>query len=1180
VKSFDILTCPLQGSRLIEASAGTGKTYTIAGLFLRLILEEGIAVSRILVVTFTVAATEELKERIRKTLRRVISLLADEDTAETDPLLIALAERYREDRGALGRLQSALRNFDEAAIYTIHGFCQQMLFENAFESNSTFDTVLITDERELLQEVIDDFWRQNFYRLPEKLARYVMQEISIGDLFKLLVKRSIDPDFQILPRELPDESVVINALESLRDAYGDMCRVWNESGDEIRKVLLSHRGLDGRRYRKNLLEKWLDQIALYVRSDDPLGTSPLERFSQERLRESTKADCMPPEHEFFYCCELLHEKREESLALIDQYILGLKSTLFDFADRELGRRKSEKNARSFDDLLIHLHEALGEGEDSALARSARKRFSAALIDEFQDTDPVQYNIFTTLFGRDDSALFLIGDPKQAIFGFRGADIFSYLKASLSVTDRYTLQMNWRSDEGLISAFNTLFKRLHRPFIFEEIGYVPVSAAPREGRVFSITDNGSPFQIWFLDSGLADNRDGISINKSTAERFISRAVASEISRLIRAGTARIDDKPLEPGDIAVLVRTHRQARMVQDHLRKLSVPSVLQGAESVFSAREALELERVMLAVAEPGNESLLRTALATDIFGYSGEQLLLRNNDDPDGDLLLDRMYRYHNLWVQHGFMRMFRSLLTNEGVRFRLLSFIDGERRMTNLLHLSELLHCAEVEQKQGMESLITWLSVRRESPVKEEELRLETDDDAVQIVTVHSSKGLEYPVVFCPFAWSGRAPDRSGFTFHDPKRAYNLTLDLRSQDEENWKCAEREDLAENIRLLYVAITRARHRCYLFWGKINNTGTSAPAYLFHQPERAGEDPVAELRNEMISRDPEMMIRDLEKIAEKSQNSIAVKVFSSIPEERSLPRPRLYDEISCRRFTGTIRRDWKISSYSSLIYRREESEPDYDRALAITPPGGGTGDIFGFPRGAQAGQCIHEIFEGIDFTNSAREEWSELINSRLRRYGFEQKWRNPLLAMIERVLDTRLGDRGDFSLRSVGNGDRLNELEFHFPLGSDAVPKLITLISHYSERFAQRLKKLAILPARGFVRGFIDMVFRQGDRYHIVDWKSNHLGGSIEDYSREALQSAMEEHYYILQYHLYAVALHRYLSVRISDYDYEKHFGDIFYIFIRGVDPASGPAYGIYSERPSAALISALSESLGEGADE
>ncbi|MDY6933755.1 MAG: exodeoxyribonuclease V subunit beta [Spirochaetota bacterium] len=1197
MKSFNIIDCPLNGTNLIEASAGTGKTYIIASLFLRLILEKQFMIEDILSVTFTEAATEELRYRIRGRLREaLLALTSNHNIALSDEFLNILITKYRNDESAIRRLRYALMNFDEASIYTIHGFCQRMLMENAFESGSLFDTELLSRQSELLLEIVDDYWRINFYNTPSLLAQYLILKKYSPDYFlQVLKNRSIDPSFEIIPDvTAPD----INGIgEELLKDYERLCVNWSSMKLEVEGILLHAIALNRKTYRRSSIPAWIEAMDDFISLGDPmLRFDAFNRFTTSSIMRATKKDFQNPIHPFFDLCEHFETSYRSLESTFDRYILCKSRELFEYVKDELNKRKSLRNIRTFDDLLVDMHKSIREGYNSELARAVRSRFKAALVDEFQDTDPIQYDIFTTIFGTDDRILYLIGDPKQAIYRFRGADIFAYIKASSSIRYRYTLNTNWRSEPNLIRAVNTIFSRSKDfvPFIFEDIAFQEVKSSEKESSEF-LYINGkheSQLHIWFIDRKYADKKYGF-ISKGKAIRLVSRSLAAEISRLLhlgRKGQAVIANKAIMPSDIAVLVRKNNQAKIVQDELRSLNIPSVLYGAESIFVSHEAMEMERVLSAIVEYGNERRIKVALTTDIFGFSGNEILAFTEDETGWEALMNRFSQYNDLWTRYGFVRMFRVLLKGENVRIKLLSYPDGERRITNLLHCSEVLHRGEVENKLSIDGLLKWFRLKlfQGDESEENQIRLETDEDAVKIITIHKSKGLEFPIVFCPFIWDrAKIDDNKSFTFHNPARDNRLTLDLNAMDEMNRRIAEKEELAENIRLLYVALTRAKNRCYLVWGKINQSESSALAYIFHKPnDLSPHNLVSELGDYVKPLINEDMFDDVKGIDEMGDGTI---MLTGIPAQDSYqyqPYDLLHEKLSCREFKGYISKDWMITSYSSLVSnsRYGMENPDYDRVdseVRFQHRVNEGETIFSFPRGVVAGACIHEIFENLDYTltNSACTE--RLISQKLAKHGFHNRWQGVMSNMIKNVLTTPLKPECmDFILQKVDNSHRLNELEFYFPIERISPEMLSNIFSSWSglntrtESFASRMKRLGFRTVRGFLRGFIDMVFMFNDKYYIVDWKSNYLGDSIRDYNQDEILSAMEDHYYFFQYHLYVVALHRYLMTRMTEYRYDRHFGGVFYIFVRGVDPQRGPSYGIFHDFPSSELIDELNKSL------
>ncbi|MBN2125681.1 MAG: UvrD-helicase domain-containing protein, partial [Deltaproteobacteria bacterium] len=554
---FDILSSPLEGTNLIEASAGTGKTYTVAGLFLRLVLEKGFAVSEILVVTFTQAATEELKDRIRSRLREALAAFTRGETG--DPFLGVLLQRHGREALSLSRLREALYDFDRAAVFTIHGFCRRMLSEKAFESRSLFDTELVTDLEDLKREIIEDFWRRRFYGASSLFVRYALSRgFSPEGLLAMIGPWASWPGVRIIPEAAPPDPLPLE--EDFRDALDEVRRIWQGERDDVLRILDAHEGLNRNLYRRERIPEWAEGMDAFLalESPTPIFFKGFEKLTLGEILRAVKKGHDPPTHPLFGSCDRLRSAGDVLAEVYEQHLISLKRSLYGYLDEELDRRKRAGNIQSFDDLLIRLEGALRGRGGERLSRAVGGIFKAALIDEFQDTDPVQYAIFKRIFGEAGSILFLIGDPKQAIYSFRGADIFAYMEASRDVERRYSLEENWRAEPALIEAVNTLFSARARPFLFEPIPFHPTAPAPRDHERLRIEgDPSAPFSIWFMD-GSRYAEPGKPITRTRARETIRRAVAAEISRLLflaRAGGALIGDRPVREGDIAVLVRTH-------------------------------------------------------------------------------------------------------------------------------------------------------------------------------------------------------------------------------------------------------------------------------------------------------------------------------------------------------------------------------------------------------------------------------------------------------------------------------------------------------------------------------------------------------------------------------------------------------------------------------------------------
>jgi exodeoxyribonuclease V beta subunit len=642
-------------------------------------------------------------------------------------------------------------------------------------------------------------------------------------------------------------------------------------------------------------------------------------------------------------------------------------------------------------------------------------------------------------------------------------------------------------------------------------------------------------------------------------------------------------------MAVLVRQNSEALSVQKALAEKNVPSVLFSTENLFDSPEATEVARFIYAVAEPNAESRLKAALSTDMLGISGEELERLILDEALWENWLVKFRKYHELWHERGFFRMFRSFLRDEKVMTRLMGFANGERRNTNLLHLMEVLHQASIEKKLNPTGLLTWFLEQRDrnAPRSEEhQLRLESDENAVNLVTIHKSKGLEYPIVFCPFSWDGVRDKAAGdpLLFHKQGKGMELIFDLGSDEWQAHKAiADKEELAENLRLLYVALTRAKSRVYLAWGRFRDAETSAPAYLLHPPPAKDPDNLVKALSENFKQvKNEELLSAAKSLMKKPAATVKVikdletgeSRFSQLPEELQIHPPK--------GFAGRIDRTWRISSFSALVSDRPDIQEgtDYDSLpgpedplAPMEKPAG----IFAFPKGAKAGTFLHDVFEHLDFFNATALSAKDLVAEKIDQYGYDPSWSETVCDMVGKVLTVPLDpEQQDFRLSRVRMEDRLNELEFYFPLkvlAPETVGKILAG-GNLRQEIPETMERLSFSPCRGFMKGFMDMVFRFKDRYYLVDWKSNFLGASVEDYGPENLAKAMEENFYTLQYTFYTLALNRYLKLRAREYDYDRHFGGVFYVFLRGVDPGKGPEFGIFRSKPRQELIDALTEEM------
>ena len=1164
------LTLPLRGLHLIEASAGTGKTYTITTLFVRLLVEADLPVDRILVVTFTEAATAELQGRVRDRIAATLRMDTKDDLAR------GLVERFGEDV-VQARLRRALHDFDECAISTIHGFCSRMLTENAFESGVPFDTELERDLRALYREIATDFWVTRVQDMDPMLLGYLGKvKVTHDALAKLAEAVVSQPDRALVPATVAAEDVP----SLFRECAGRARTLWQANREAIETLLREDEGLYGRSYTDRNITNWLAQADDWFSLSEPVPweMGNLIKFAPTALHTKVKAGCAPIEHP---CFDAIGELVELSTRL-DAQVTALRLDLAAYALTEHRRRKEDSSTHTFDDMLQRLDEAVvGPGGDS-LCRAIRRRFSAALIDEFQDTDRTQYRIFSRVYASTGAPLILIGDPKQSIYEFRGADIFSYLQAARDARERaWTLDTNWRSSPRMIRAVNTLFGRTDSPFVYEAIGFVPAEPQPKSEDTLVVGGTEEPaLQFRLLPRAGRTGSQGRIVG-DWHKRHLPALAANDIAHLLASRT-ELEGRRLVASDVAVLVRENKQALQMQQALREHHIPAVLRSEFTVFDSGEARDVHALLAAVAEPRRASAVRAALATELIGLTGDALAALDEDDPHWDRWLRRFARWRELWDRRGFMRMFRAVLDHRRdgrpLHARLLALDDGARRLTNLHPLAELLHEATARQRLGIRGLLRWL--RRQlagdgAAGDAAQLRLETDETAVQLVTIHKSKGLEYPVVYCPYLWASNMRGATvPFSFHDDDG--RARLDVGSIDHKTHaKLHDREDLAEGSRLAYVALTRAKHLAVVLWGGFHDMEKSALAALVHGREA---EPWSKTRSRIPRLEDEELRVDLEGLAEASGGTIGVSILDESPAPPYRPEESHLGELRARIVRRALPLGRRTSSFSGLVADHEADERDHDAVTeAAGPPPAPTrtgppAHLVGFPGGRKAGSCFHTIYEHADFAD--RDDLRAVTGSKLAAFGFDAaRWTDDVAATIGASLDT---DVGGFTLAELSRRDRLDELEFILPaqgelVTADQIAAVLRVSDAFPPGYLQRVADLGFVPLRGYLKGFIDLVFCRQGQWHVVDYKSNRLGDHMAAYSDEAMAREMAHHHYYLQYHLYVVALHRLLRYRIPGYDYDRHFGSALYLFFRGMAPANGPKYGVFRDRPRRELIEELS---------
>ncbi len=1174
---------PLVGVRLIEASAGTGKTYTITSLYLRLVLGhecKALSPENILVVTFTRAATEELRDRIRKRLKKALEALQTD--IHLDSLIESIAPSIDNLDLAKQRLKDAMQIMDMAAIYTIHGFCQRLLRQNAIESLVPDNFELSMDENRYIQQAVRDVWRSYVYPKQGDALSLLLQNWQTPDDLQRAVASFLhkDVDFHVGPKAADFET----SSQQFNVIHQQFSKMWCTSGPEFIESIRENPKSSG------TFTRWLEGregiINKFVNNPQAINNKEANTFgyfTYEGIKKSVKKGGVPSDHKLI---DLFDQWVNAQLQLEESRVYESHQLMIFLIEKIRTALKEIKQAQGVlapDDLLTLLNLAIESETGLQLLEQIRSQYPVAMVDEFQDTDALQYKVFNAIYEQqkdqgillDNSphklAMFMIGDPKQAIYKFRGADIFTYISAKRAVDGAYSLDTNYRSTHEMVAATNGFFTRHKRPFIYDaDIPFVEVLAKGNADSLF-IEGKKSPALSWMMADGLGVNSKlelSDACAQGSAEQICQLLNLAKINQATLANENSEDEKALKAQDIAVLVRSAKQARWVKNALSKRGIGSVYVGRESIFQSDQALAMHSLLQAI-HVLSEQQFRNAIAHPIWQVSLITLQEFMNHESLWEEQLEQLYEAREIWLKKGVMAMFMYWLHKRNLPATWLAPSkdnteeNGERCLTNYLHLAELLQDASGEV-QGMQGLISWLSHKISINIGSEDqqmLRLESDANLVQIVTIHKSKGLEYPVVFLPFSWDGKESNDPLFYDEDLNR---LRCDLQGDFKEQ---RVTEGLAEEARLLYVALTRAASKCYVAMPKnVDNKKlikTLEVSALYHV---LCEGVVDGLTTKLVE-------QSNEKKFEHIYDVMDMPVQCGFLQANTVKR-----QLSVREFNGTIKQDWAMSSFSSLIrhvhvpmsarLNQDEDEATQDVVILEEELAG----AFAFPRGAHAGNFLHTLLEEIDFS-CLPEDLDQLILDLLTRFSIETHWLEVVKVWLDDILQAPLL-HDDLSLQKLIPNKKLVEMEFYFPVSR--------LNCHEFNILLEKYPCLNMTPPptefrqlKGMLKGFIDLTFEWQGQYFILDYKSNFLGDTYSNYDDAATHEAMSDHRYDVQMVIYTLALHRLLKLRIPDYNYDQHIGGGYYLFLRGLNAQDNKDhYGQYFHKPEKVLIESLDKMI------
>jgi exodeoxyribonuclease V beta subunit len=1192
MKALNPHTLPLHGRQVIEASAGTGKTWTLAALYLRLVLgherTEALLPPQILVMTFTDAATAELRERIRTRLSQAATFFDLSAQGRDIPASLkvdAFLETLRHSfdpslwpRCAL-QLNCAAEWMDDAAIYTIHGWSRRMLTQHALESHNLFEQTRLENADQLKLTLVQDYWREWFYPVSGDTLQHITPLIGqdpaklLKTLNEMWKEQERKPRDAVAPEVTPTQAIDTHmAWQAKVETTAQTARAaWNNAAWQALQTAIETKAIRGRGITGPNLLKWSAALKEWAELGAKVETKTLARLTTTELKANgwAEAEGFAFFSELQKHVELLNDKpdTDKHIALHAAHAVG----------QAYKAAKAQRAAFDFADLLQNLRNAV-MSDDGRLATAIRQQYPVALVDEFQDTDPWQYDTLNCIYAPDacteSNALVMIGDPKQAIYSFRGADLGTYIKArhdaqAVNPEALHTLTGNHRSSVGLVQAVNHVFTKATKPFASTqgEIEFVKVSAQGKEPALVINGEECPPFTVWQMHpQGDADVVSISSYLHHTAQVF-----ADQMANLLNQGAAT-------PGDMAVLVRNQKQADAVRHALRERHIPSVyLSDHTSVYQSTEATDLWRLLRAVASPRQTNWVRAAVGSRLWALELHQVLTLTQDETQWEQLLEQFHQWHGLWQQHGVLPMLHQWLHNQHVAHRMLAQPDGERRLSNLLHLGELMQHAE-QSLQGEHALVRYLGEQIQSQHHDsdaQQARLETDALCVKVITYHKSKGLQYPLVFVPFA---------GAFAVEKKAKANFAQDDEGDDDSDPTATSVE---EDMRLLYVALTRAQRGLWIGVAETKNDLSKATTKSDLKLSALSQLLMRQERGDLANQ-----LRDLWRVCDHIQVADLPELQGiryQAPAAISAPKDALAP-------TRTHHSLWWTASFSAITRglvsesKRDEAVADAitdaitdalpsamaTAAAAPEPEPESISAWQSFPAGARYGTLLHDLLEWLSQNNWpvantqapewAKQAWGNLLERKASWLQLDDAPRAQLEPWLQAVVQTPLPlhalNAAPLTLCDLSTEHMWPEMEFNLEVSHVSATALDQLIQSYIFEGTPR-PALQARVMQGMLTGSMDLVLHHDGRYWVVDYKSNKL----PSYNPNTLQDAVLHKRYEVQYVLYTLALHRLLKVRLPGYDYAQHMGGAVYMFLRGIH-AEGA--GVHLQRPPQALIETL----------
>lgn len=1218
-----IIDIEFSGLHLIEASAGTGKTYTLSSLMVRIFLEKYLP-RQVIATTFTRAAAAELKSRIRARLVETYRYLETKRSftehelitqAEQEPdlllqhILKSFATRIAY---ACERLKLVIDQLDELFVGTLDSFSQKLLREFAFESGKIERAQITDDAKTYSRQLIHDVLREWIQSQPQTVidALYLAGELKSVDSFVKLVEDSLN--FSSAHFKLPEKPTIqFEQLAQLK-----------QLATEIDLSLLEpYYLLDGEHYKhvsgtifrngafNKLFSECLPQLLQVLTQSDSIlvfdGSLTAQRelvfkFLGQLADQKVFKKCPAEISAGFYqhpCIQQIQQLfgvLKNYAEQFDQLHIFLKAYLCVEVKKRLPQVLQNKGETTFSQQIRTLSEALKGEQGQRFAVFVQARYPLILVDEFQDTNQDQDDMLASIWRHPEryqkGCMIMVGDRKQAIYGFRGGDMLTFLNAYKDIQAKhgreYKLIHNHRSVADLVEVVDALFQR--QIDFGEEVQYDPIRAGTRPHPVLIEQNNHNPHPLrWLL---LKDKETEAQQVAWKIRDLLNQSHAGQLYFQKDAQTQALNED-----DIAVLSRNHDGLDKVQFELERLGIRVNRPSKRSVFDCTVAQDVGALLTAILHPYDEAKVKRALISRLFAMDLKQLLQLEQTAEGLSQFMTGFDTIRELWSAQGFLVAWQQCLIQFDIWQNLVAAQskDNERVVVNLRHLTEILS-QHSEKYSGAQNLYHWYLKQLSSPLDRDwELERKLSSEAgVQLMTIHQSKGLEFKIVFLlgadkPFRENNKTLNFSTQDVVQPDSSQTLTqrvvaiADKTYLNEVELKQHEERALAEQNRLWYVALTRASHRVYALLQDLDGKSVSGLAFWKNRTEPFQHRCCTD----------EMVLEQIPQAIHLAKQTSIIEIQAQrFPEQRFYSRGKTSFSYLAQHLKHKAGTDLLASQSNEAVLAEDELDLiNTAEAISAQPIDWIKNN---FPRGTLAGNFLHEIFEHIDFQCS--DDWVIEIRRRFKN-DYSSLWLDLLSKYKESFPEEEDADNllylsvaewlKDILRTPLYQGFRLNQLqqeqylsEFPFYLALSDRVLAMTRIQQLFGEYGLNMPELLEARSARYLNGSIDLVYFDGQRYHIADYKSNYLGDDIADYRSDSIAQSMSLASYWLQAGLYLVALHRYLQVKMQDYQIEQHLGGATYLYLRGMNGEAEQGY--YYWQPSIEFILRLDAILGYFAED